>query len=428
MPRPRKDHRPPREPARRKLTPLFVARAKPQAERVLIWDADPRQLALAVQPGGKKVFKLIYPFNGRVRWYTIGDAGIGLKEARKIARELLGEVARGRDPQAERRAARAAGTFEELATRYREEYAKKRNRSWAQPDALVRRHLLPAWGKLGVKDISRGDVRRLFARLTEGSPTVANQTLAAASAVFSWAIKNEVADLPANPCHGIQSNPTKDRERVLSDAEVAKFWAGFDEAGLVRSRALRMILLTGQRPGEVRHMHRAHLEVGRHKFTDANGRTIEAEGAWWSMPGAPDEKLGWPGTKSGSSHRTWLPKAAVAIIDELDGDGFVFAGPRGRPITALDQAMSKVCARVGIAKPDKVTPHDLRRTFSTTVTSLGFSRDQLNRQTNHKEGGIASVYDRHGYADENRRIAEAVAARIASLIGRGEGEVVQLRG
>ena len=48
----------------------------------------------------------------------------------------------------------------------------------------------------------------------------------------------------------------------------------------------------------------------------------------------------------------------------------------------------------------------------STVTALGFGRDAMNRIQNHKEGGVASDYDRHHYAEENQRIMEAVAARI----------------
>jgi integrase len=90
--------------------------------------------------------------------------------------------------------------------------------------------------------------------------------------------------------------------------------------------------------------------------------------------------------------------------------------------------MVKACAAVGIERDNKVTPHDLRRTFSTTLTGLGFTRDQLNRQTGHVEGGIASVYDRHSYGDENRRIAEAVCGRILSLVegAQDEGKVIPL--
>ena len=51
------------------------------------------------------------------------------------------------------------------------------------------------------------------------APIVANQTLAAASAIFTWAVKQEI--ITVNPCHGVDRNPTTDRERVLSDAEIS---------------------------------------------------------------------------------------------------------------------------------------------------------------------------------------------------------------
>jgi integrase len=80
--------------------------------------------------------------------------------------------------------------------------------------------------------------------------------------------------------------------------------------------------------------------------------------------------------------------------------------------------MRDICTKL---KVERATPHDLRRTHGTTITSLGFGRDAMNRIQNHKEGGIGSVYDRHGYADENKRIMERVAARILSL-ATGETE------
>jgi hypothetical protein len=67
------------------------------------------------------------------------------------------KVAEGVDPQAERMSERGRGTFEELATRYVNEFAKKRNKSWKQADALVRKYILPTWGKLHAPDIKRAD-------------------------------------------------------------------------------------------------------------------------------------------------------------------------------------------------------------------------------------------------------------------------------
>jgi integrase len=242
------------------------------------------------------------------------------------------------------------------------------------------------------------------------APVLANQVLAAVSAVFSWAVKQEVVG--TNPCRGVDRNATRSRERVLSDSELPRFWSAFDDAGLVVGTALKTMLLTGQRPGEVSHMRREHIVDG-----------------WWEMPGEPVPALGWPGTKNSQTHRIWLPAPAQALLAELDdkaAEGFVFAGRGGRPVDGLDAAMRAICAKLGV---ERATPHDLRRTHGSTITALGFGRDAMNRIQNHREGGIASVYDRHGYAEETKRVMDAVASKIIALReGRSAGgKVVPLR-
>jgi integrase len=393
MPRPRKDGTP-ASPARRKnFTELYVRKARPEPHAYNVWDAKERGLVLRIQPSGARAFKVVYSYRGRPRWFHVGH--VGLADARRIAAKVRLAVAEGKDPVAERKAERGAGTFAELAARYVEQHAKRKNKSWKQADALVSRYVLPRWGKLEAKSISRSDVRQLIARIE--APVLANQVLAAASAIFSWAVKQEI--VAVNPCRGVERNETKSRERVLSDSEIPKFWSAFDTAGLVRGSALKVVLLTGQRPGEVAKMRKEHVAEG-----------------WWTMPGEPVLAIGWPGTKNGATHRVWLPRAVQDIIAELS-DGattdFVFAGPRSKPIDGLSEAMRSICAELGVN--DKVTPHDLRRTHGSTITGLGFGRDAMNRVQNHREGGIADVYDRHEYADENKRVIEAVAAHILAL-------------
>ena len=39
----------------------------------------------------------------------------------------------------------------------------------------------------------------------------------------------------------------------------------------------------------------------------------------------------------------------------------------------------------------------------------------MNRVQNHREGGIGSVYDRHQYSTENKKIMESVAAHLMAL-------------
>jgi hypothetical protein len=196
----------------------------------LVWDDIQRGLVLQIQPSGYRSFKLIYRYHNRPRWYHIGAAdAIGLLDARKEAAKLMLRVIQGEDPQAERRAERGSGTFAELASRYVEEYAKKRNKSWRKTDDLVRLHLLPLWGKLTANTITRSDVRAMMSKMND-FPIAANQVLASASAIFTWATKQEL--LANNPCRGVERNAAVSRERVLSDTEVPLFWQAFSEAGV----------------------------------------------------------------------------------------------------------------------------------------------------------------------------------------------------
>ena len=277
MPRPRRDGSRARSALnKRRLSDAFIKTVRPDPERVVVyWDTLQRGLALSVQPSGHLAWKCVYTIRGRgARWYHMGDGrAIMLADARKLASKIVYQVAEGGDPHADRLALRGRGSFEQVAARYVEEHTRKRNKSWRQADALVAKYLLPRWAKLDIGSIRRADVKAAIAAIA--APVLANQVLAAASPIFSWAMRQEI--IAANPCSGVEKNDTTSRERVLSDAEVATFWPYL-------SAALRVVLLTGQRPGEVAHLHRAHMVDGR----------------WWVMPGAPDAKTGGPAPRTRS--------------------------------------------------------------------------------------------------------------------------------
>ena len=287
-----------------------------------------------------------------------------------------------------RKAQRLTGTFVDLASQYVELHAKKHNKSWKQAEALVRRHLLPPWGKLKSTAITRADVRAVMVRIE--APIVANQVLAAASAIFSWAIKQEI--LTINPVVGIDRNPTSDRERILSDAEIKLLWPRLDHS-------LKLILLTGQRPGEVAAMQEDHIVDG-----------------FWQMPG---KSVGdWPGTKNSRDHRVALSELVLNLTEAH------FAKQVGASTSA--KRLRTLVADLDI---ENVTPHDLRRTALSTITGLGFGRDAMDRIANHRKGGITDVYDRHAYAAEDKRIMTAVARHIIGIAeGTAGDNVIKMTG
>jgi integrase len=201
----------------------------------------------------------------------------------------------------------------------------------------------------------------------------------------------------------VEANAVTSRERILSDTEIAAFWRAFADHGPIKSSALKVLLLTGQRLNEVCHMRKDHVADG-----------------WWTLPGKPEPH--WPGTKNGRANRVWLCDVVQEIIAAIGSDnGFAF----GSAVTGLDRVMRIICQQIDC---ERATPHDLRRTFGSTVTRLGFSRQSMDRILNHADRSVGAVYDRHRYLLEDQRIMEAVARHIVAIVeGTGGDNVVQAR-
>ena len=224
----------------------------------------------------------------------------------------------------------------------------------------------------------------------------------------------------------------------MADDEVRKFWATLGRIDPLQARALTALLLLGQRSSEVAHMRFEHLSHVTLKLPDAVRSRLRAVGQpapekvagfLWSLPGEfssdwdPFTRQGsWPGTKTGQSHEVWIPPSLADLLGEGD-EGFVFAKPRGGPVDDLPAAMKAVCRAMGIKAPDKISPHDLRRSHATTVTMLGFTVEQMHRLQNRKEGGVTAIYDRHHYRAEFWEIQSAVIKHLTALAATPSAEM-----
>src|SRR5262249_928571 len=150
---------------------------------------------------------------------------------------------------------------------------------------------LPAWSGRVVHEIERRDVRELVEAVAQDRPVMANRALAHLSKFFNWLCEQDV--LKASPCAGVRP-PAKEkaRERVLSDDEIVALWRACDAVGGREGTVVKLLVLTGQRLGEVIGMCR----------TEINGDT-------WSLSGER--------TKNKKAHSVPLSMQALALIDDV---------------------------------------------------------------------------------------------------------------
>jgi integrase len=393
---------------RSNLTAAFIASVKPPARgRLALWDDTFPGFGLRVTSGGRKTWVITYRFDGRPRMATLGHyPGIGLADARGIAREKLTEASRGTDPGASKAARRRAETFADLARLYLEKHAP-RKRSAREDRRIIDKDLLPAWGSRKAREIRRADVIQVLDRIVDrGSPGMANNTRALISKLFNFALGRDLVDV--NPVAGVaRPGQARRRDRVLSPDEIRTLWRELDAWPAKIGAGFRLALATAQRRGEVLGMRWNELDL------EAGAWTIPAERS-----------------KNGLPHRVSLGPVALAILHrqrkEVSPDcPFVLPG-RGGAFPLLNihhRDETKIRQAVGFA----FCFHDLRRTAATEMGRLGVSRDSIGAVLNHADRGVTAVYDRATRDKEKSRALTRWDRRLTAIVaGEEGGELVRL--
>jgi integrase len=389
--------------------------------RYEVWDEARKGFGVRVTPRGVKSFVWVYHFEGRPRRLTFGtyprlslaDAGVKFAEAQNL-------LAKGIDPGsravAERVAERHAETVEELVAAYLDRYARARKRSAFEDERILRKDVLSHWARRKAKDITRRDIVRLLNEIVDrGAPIQANRTLTILRRMFRFAVGQAIVEI--SPCDQVeQPSAENERNRVLSDDEIRLFWRALDTASMEPNarRALRLMLVTGQRKGEV---------IGLHR------REVDREKRLWALPAER--------AKNGREHLIPLSAPALRIIGETAPDeaGYLFPSSlTGKPYRgqSIDHATrylfkartpqaSKRLPRKAALPPlagrmERFTPHDLRRTVATRMRELGISRGDVKMVLNHVETDVTSRYDKYDGLAEKRRALDLWAARLEQII------------
>jgi integrase len=197
-----------------------------------------------------------YRFGGKSRKHTLGPfPTLELGDARQAARDALQLVEKGKDPAslkriAKREAAEGRDLVENVVADFLERHAKAK-RSEREIRRMLEKEVVPKWKGRRIQDIGRRDVIELLDGLVDrGIGRMTNMVFSVVRKLFRWCIERDI--VTASPVVGMRPPvPEASRDRVLTDDEIKRLWAAADGLGYPFGPMFRLLLITGQRLGEV---------------------------------------------------------------------------------------------------------------------------------------------------------------------------------
>jgi integrase len=401
--------------AKIKITNAVLDRLKPPAVgQVDYFDSAYPGLALRITAKGVKSWTYFGRVHGKIKRATLGRyPDLSLAKARRKAGETADAMRQGIDPAAAKRAQRAAvrDNFEGVLT----EWLKRdqaENRSHAEVKRLIERETLPAWRGRLMSTITRRDVLDCIdAVVDRGSPIMARRLHAHLHRLFRWSMGRGI--ITANPMEGMEKPGSEtQRDRVLSDAELASVWRAAEKVGWPFGPVVRLLILTGAR----------RQEIGGLRWEEIFGDKIELSGSR---------------TKVGEAHTIPLSTVAldlIATLPRIGNSAYLFTTTGKTPVSGwtrskelLDKAIIEF--NDGRALSDWRL-HDLRRTVATGLQRLGVGLQVTEAVLGHVGGsraGIVGVYQRHEYAEEKKDALEAWGRFVQDMLTKVPAKVMAMR-
>jgi integrase len=325
---------------------------------------------LRVSVGGAKSFVLMYGKRRKLK--TLGRyPDVSLAEARVAAKKALGMVAGVKDGMGHE-----AGTLPFLVAREQFlEDSRMRNKP-STYEAYKRVLLLHFTFPKKIGDISRLDVMSVVDELKE-RPSEARHAFVAIRTMMNWAVlRGLITNSPVPPLR----YKVPSRSRILSDDELTRVWHRAEAVGYPYGTIVQLLILTGQRRGEI-----AGLRRG------------------WISDDAITFPVGF--CKNKREHKIPIGSLTKDIIAAIPKTGDLLFPARGKsdqPFNGWSKAKRQFDHPLEIAP---YTLHDLRRTYSSNLAKAGVPIHVTERLLNHVSGtisGVAAVYNRHDYWEEIR--------------------------
>jgi integrase len=392
----------------RKATPLTdsaLKAAKPKGKPYKL--SDGQGLYLEVTPNGSKLWRLKYRYADKENRLALGAyPAVPLQKARQRRDETRQLLAEGKDPSAERQAQKDAQqsnvlTFETLA---REWHAYRAPR-WAQSTAAksaayMESDLLPALGHRPAKAITRPELVALIRRIeARGAHNVAKKARQWLSQIFRFGLaQGSVEANPATDLDVIAAHAPATRHHPhVTFAELPELLGKIEAANInaMTRHAIRLLVLTAARPGELRAAPWAEFDL---------------DAGTWTIPAAR--------MKARRPHVVPLPRQAVAILRQLQeitgGYELAFAGRNNTSRPMSENTVNKAFKTAGYE--GRQTGHGFRHLLSTELNGRGYNRDWIERQLAHGDSDeIRDTYNHATYLEQRRDMMQAWADSIDAL-------------
>lgn len=427
--------------ARTKLTNSVVDGLEKRATDYVAWCGELAGFGCRVRPSGAKSFVTQYRIGGRnstVRKVTIGAYGkLTAEEARKEAKRILAQAELGQDEATTRARKRAEITVAALCDEYLERGCEGKKASTISTDrGRIERHIKPQLGTRQIGGVTKADIAKFMKAVADGETATdvktkkhgraivtggrgaATRTVRLLGGIFSYAIDRGYIE--TNPRLGVKVYADGNSERFLSADELRSLGDTLREAeteGLpwqpkggpnakhtpkkvATARevisphavaAIRLLLLTGCRAGEILTLKWAHVDFERGFLNLPDSKT----GAKKVLLGAPALQI-------------------LATIPRIKDNPYVIAGAEPKkPRSDLKRPWNRITAHAGLTD---LRLHDLRHSYASVGAASGMGLGIVGKLLGHASTTTTARYA-HFADDPLRRASDSIGGTIAALIG-----------
>ncbi|MBT1839927.1 tyrosine-type recombinase/integrase [Atlantibacter hermannii] len=378
------------------LTDLEIRRSKPREKPYTLNDGS--GLSLLIEPNGSKGWRFRYRFDGKPKMLSLGTYPlVSLTDARQKRDEAKKLVASGINPSDVRkrdkqeRQNEIGNTFEAIA---REWYEKRTDR-WSAGYAeemmkTFETDVFPFIGGRPIAEIKPMELMGVLSRLDErGATEKLRKVRQRCGEVWRYAIVTGRAEY--NPAPDLVSAfvpHKKEHYAFLKHEELPEFFRTLNtySGSIVVKLAMRLQVLTGLRPGELRQGEWAEIDFDKRL---------------WEVPPSRMKKR--------RPHCVPLSAQAIAILEQLKPITghyqFIFPGRIHHSKPMSEMAMNVLIRRIGYA--GRVTGHGFRHTMSTILHEQGYNTAWIETQLAHVDkNSIRGTYNHAQYLDGRREMLQ----------------------